>query len=306
MKQDRINIGGQAVIEGVMIRGREHYVVAVRKNKGISSKHWKISKKRHGFLKLPVARGAVNLAEMLVIGLKSIMWSAEQTNSEEKMTRRELVFTIVISIMAVTVFFIALPYFLTHLAGLAEEKRPLLFNFVDGLIRIIVFAAYIIGISFLSDVKLLFEYHGAEHKTIHCYEKGRKLSVENAAKFTTLHPRCGTSFLLTVFIVSILAFSIFPSIIIHYYPQFPELGFWIRKIILFSIRIALIPVIAGISYEILKLSDKKQDNLLFKAVSTPGLLLQKITTKEPSYRQIEVAIAALKKLLEIESIQKEK
>ena len=155
-------------------------------------------------------------------------------------------------------------------------------------------------ISFIKDVKVLFQYHGAEHKAIHCYEKGKKLDITNVKKFTTLHPRCGTSFLLIVFIVSILVFSLLPSIILFYSKNFSNLNVWFRKLILFPARILLIPLIAGISYEILKVSDQHQKNLLFKLISMPGLLLQKITTKEPSNKQIEVAIASLKKLQEIE------
>ena len=152
----------------------------------------------------------------------------------------------------------------------------------------------------MKDVKILFQYHGAEHKAIHCYEKEKKLTVNNVKKFTTLHPRCGTSFLLIVFIVSIFVFSLLPSVIMVYYPDFMQLSHWLRKGILFPVRILLIPVIAGISYEILKISDKKQNNFLFKLISMPGLWLQKITTKEPSKKQIEVAIYSLKRLLEIE------
>ena len=176
----------------------------------------------------------------------------------------------------------------------------MLFNFVDGVIRILIFLIYIAAISFMKDVNVLFQYHGAEHKAIHCYEKGKKLSTANVKKFTTLHPRCGTSFLLIVFVISIFVFSILPSLVIYYYPQFLSLNAWARRSILFPVRILLIPAIAGISYEILKISDKKQENFLFKLVSMPGLWLQKITTKEPNDRQIKVAIYSLKKLLAIE------
>ena len=301
MQLKKINVGGQAVIEGVMIRGPEKYVVAARKKQGMVFKIGNIPSRKNKFLKLPFVRGFINLTDMLIIGTKSLMWSAEEAaGSKDKITRRDVTFAFLLSIAAVIVFFIALPYLLTNLAGLTEEKKPMLFNLIDGIIRIAIFLAYITAISFMKDVKKLFEYHGAEHKAIHCYEKGKKLTVENVKDFTTLHPRCGTSFLLIVFLVSIIVFSILPSIILFYYPGFSHLSLWLRKGILFPIRILLIPLIAGISYEILKISDKKQNSFLFKAISMPGLWLQKITTKEPSYRQIEVAIASLKKLLEIE------
>ena len=301
METKKLNIGGQAIIEGVMIRGPSRYFVAVRKNKGIITKRGIIPKKKYNFLKWPFIRGFVNLVDMLVIGIKALMWSAEQAApKEEKISRNELAFTIMISILLVIAFFIALPYFLTNLIGFAEEKSPIVFNFIDGIIRILVFLVYIVAISFMKDVKTLFQYHGAEHKAIHCYEHGRKLDVKNVRKYTTLHPRCGTSFLLIVFIVSILVFSLLPSVILIYYPNFSALNVWSRKSILFPVRILLLPLIAGISYEILKISDKHQKNLLFKLISMPGLGLQKITTKEPNKKQIEVAIYSLKKLLELE------
>ena len=300
MKNKKINVGGQAVIEGVMIRGLNHYVVAARKNRKIITREWAIKKKKYNFLKWPFIRGFVNLVEMLIIGIKSLMWSAEQASGEEKIGKNEIAFTILISVAFSILFFIALPYLLTNLAGFTEDKKPVLFNIVDGVIRILIFLAYIIIISFMKDVRILFQYHGAEHKAIHCYEKNEKINIANVKKFTTLHPRCGTSFLLIVFIVSIAVFSLLPSIILLQYPNFLNFNIWLRRGILFPVRILLIPVIAGISYEILKVSDKRQENLPFKLISMPGLALQKITTKEPNKKQAEVAIASLKKLLEIE------
>ena len=305
MSNKKINVGGQAVIEGVMIRGSHRYVVSVRKNKRIISKKDTIPKKKYNFLKWPFIRGFFNLVDMLVIGIKSLMWSAEQAAPEdEKIGKNELAFSILLSIALVILFFIALPYFLTNLLGYYEEQKPILFNLIDGLIRILIFLIYIIAISFMKDVRVLFQYHGAEHKAIHCYEKGKKLNTANVKAFTTLHPRCGTSFLLIVFIVSILVFSLLPSIILWYYPNFSSLTVWLRKGILFPVRILLIPFIAGISYEILKTSDKFQKNFLFKLILIPGLALQKITTKEPTKKQIEVSIYCLKKLLYMESKNK--
>lgn len=301
MQSKKLNIGGQAVIEGVMIRGPKKYVVAVRKARSIISKQGRIPIKQSKFLKLPFVRGSVNLIDMLVIGFKSLAWSAEQAGDEgEKIGRKEIALMLLFSVLIVVIFFIGLPYILTYLLGFSEEKKPVLFNLVDGVIRIAFFLGYIFAISFMKDVKTLFQYHGAEHKAIHCYEKDRKLSVDNVKKFTTLHPRCGTSFLLIVLIVSIFVFSILPSVIILYYPEFSNLSVWLRKSVLFVVRILLIPVIAGISYELLKISDRYQNNILFRLISLPGLGLQKITTQEPSNKQIEVAVYSLKKLLEIE------
>lgn len=302
MDYRKINVGGQAVIEGVMIRGAGNYIVAVRKSGKIAFKNGKIPKKKYKFLKFPFVRGFVNLAEMLAIGIKAIMWSAEQAApEEEKIGKNELIFTILFSIAMAVAFFVLLPYLLANFMGFYEEKNPVLFNLIDGLIRILIFLAYVTAISFIKDVKILFQYHGAEHKAIHCYEKNKELNAANVKKFTTLHPRCGTSFLLIVFIVSIFVFSLLPAIILHYNLNFSNLSHWARKGILFPIRILLIPAIAGISYEILKISDKHQKNLLFGLITLPGLALQKITTKEPTNGQIEVAIYSLKKLLILEN-----
>lgn len=301
METSKINVGGQAIIEGVMIRGRTKYVIAVRKKSRIVSKEGRIRKKSAVY-RLPIIRGFVNLAEMLAIGIKALIWSAEQAAPKgEKIGKNEFAISFMISIGAVILIFIALPYFLTNLAGFYEEKNPILFNVIDGIIRISFFLIYIFAISFMKDVKVLFQYHGAEHKAIHCYEHGKKLDVNNVRRFTTLHPRCGTSFLLIVFIVSIFVFSLLPTLISAYYPGFLDVNAWLRRGILIPIRILLIPIIAGISYEILKISDSHQKNPLFRLVTLPGLALQKITTKEPSNRQIEVALLSLKKLLKIET-----
>ena len=301
MQSNKINIGGQAVIEGVLIRGPKKYVVAVRKGNRIISKNGKIPLKSNKFLKFPFVRGFANLVDMLVIGINSLMWSAEQAGeNEEKVSKSELTMTLLFSVSLTILFMIALPYFLTNLIGFAEEKQPLFFNLVDGAIRILIFLGYVFAISFMKDVKVLFQYHGAEHKAIHCYEKGRELSIKSVRRFTTLHPRCGTSFLLIVFIVSILVFSVLPSFIIYYFPKFISLNIWLRRGVLMPVRVLLIPAIAGISYEILKISGKKQNNALFKAISLPGLWLQKITTQEPNNKQVEVAVYSLKKLLQAE------
>ena len=301
MDSKNISVGGQAVIEGVMIRGPKKYVVACRKKSRIVLKKGSIPTKKNKFLKMPFVRGFVNLLDMMIIGIKSLMWSAEQQAEEhEKIGKSEIMWTMLFSFGLVVIFFIALPYVLTSLIGVKEETRPLLFNLVDGLIRITIFVVYIFGISMMKDVKILFQYHGAEHMAIHCYEHDQKLEKNQVRKFATLHPRCGTSFLLIVFLVSILMFSILPSVIMHYWPEFSKMGIGVRKGLLFPVRILLLPLVAGVAYEILKLSDKRQDNLLFKIISWPGLALQKITTQKPSDRQIEVAIHSLKNLLKIE------
>ena len=292
------DVGGQAVMEGVMMKSEKKICTSVRKGKKIISKKQTI-KKKSKFKKLWFIRGIVNLFGMMYIGIKALMWSAEQSadEGEEEIKPWELTLTLIASFALVIVFFIALPYTLTNLMGLKEEIHPILFNIVDGAMRILFFVSYIVGVSFMKDVKRLFQYHGAEHKVIHCYESGKALTVKNIKKFSTLHPRCGTSFMIIVLMIAIAIFSVLPSIVMHFFPGFIELGIVSRKAILLSLRVIVIPIIAGISYEGLKLSDKFKTGNIMKFVNKPGLLLQKITTGEPTPKMIEVAVKALKGVL---------
>ncbi len=296
----KLNIGGQAVIGGVMIRSPNYNIIAVRKNKKIITKKEKI-KQRKGFYKLPVVRGFFNLIDMLVIGMRAISWSAnQQLEKKEKISKKEVVFSVTLAIVFGFGLFFALPYFLTNFIGYYEETKPFLFNLIDGIIRIAVFLLYIIALSFMKDIRTLFQYHGAEHMSIHCYEKGKKLDVKNIKKFPTLHPRCGTAFIMIVMVVAILTFSIITPIILTKFPQLLDMGNLPRKTILFLIRISLLPLIAGLSYEFLKFSAKFEHNPIMKIFIFPGLLMQKITTKKPDKKQIEVAMAAAKKVLALE------
>lgn len=308
-----LKLGGQAVIEGVMIRSPNYNVVAVRKGKSIIIKKEKIKQRKGKFYKLPVIRGFYNLIDMLVIGMRSIIWSAEQQleseNQEkrekkrEKIKKSEVAVTIIFSLAIAILLFVALPYFLTLLLGIKEETKPFLFNLIDGIIRIVIFLLYIIAISLMKDVKILFQYHGAEHMSIHCYEKGRRLNAKNVKKFPTLHPRCGTAFIMIVLVVSILVFSIVTPITLSFFPSLAELHILPRKAFLFLVRLALIPLIAGLSYEFLKFSAKYEKNSIMKIFIAPGLLMQKVTTKKPNKEQIEVAISAVKNILVYEKKQ---
>jgi len=296
----KLNIGGQAVIEGVMIRSPKYNVIAVRKNSGIKIKEERI-KERKGIYKLPIVRGFFNLIDMLVIGMKAINWSAnQQLGKKEKISKKEAGFSIISAIVLGFGLFFVLPYFITNLIGYYEETKPFLFNLIDGIIRIVIFLFYIVAISLIKDVRTLFQYHGAEHMSIHCYEKGKKLDVKNIKKFPTLHPRCGTAFIMIVMVVAILTFSIITPIILIVFPQLLNIGIFPRKIVLFFIRISLLPLIAGISYEFLKFSAKFEKNPAMRIFIWPGLLMQKITTKKPDKKQIEVAMAAVKKVLVLE------
>jgi len=238
---------------------------------------------------------------MLVLGTRSLMWSADQQlEKDEKISKKEMTFSFIFAMLFGAGIFIILPYLVTNFIGYYEETRPLLFNLIDGIIRIGVFLIYIIVISMMKDVKILFQYHGAEHKSIHCYEKGKELNIKNINKFSTLHPRCGTAFLMFVLVVAIITFSIIIPIILMIFPNLLNLHAIFRRTILILMRISLLPLIAGLSYEFLKFSAKYEKNSIMKILIWPGLLLQKITTKEPNEKQVEVAMEAVKKILQLE------
>ncbi len=283
-----MNVGGQAVIEGVMMRSPNFWAIAVRKPDGdieIKKDRLKMLSEKTKFFKLPIIRGFLMLISALVLGIKALNFSANVAleEEEEEISDWHIYLTIAFAFGVGILFFFLLPLYLTKLLNF---KSYFMFNLVDGVIRIIFFLIYLGFISFFKDIKRVFQYHGAEHKVIYTYEQGEELSVENAKKYTTLHPRCGTSFLIIVFIISIFVFSLIPK----------TSPFWIKALS----RVVLIPLIAGISYEALKLSDKFKNNFLVKLFILPGLWLQKITTKEPDETQIEVALAALKEVLNSE------
>ncbi len=280
----KLNIGGQAVIEGVLMRSPNYYSIAVRKpDSTISVKREKIGTSKNRIAKLPFIRGVFTLYETLVIGYKAIIHSANESSGEnEKLGNKELAITIGFSTILGIGLFVALPFYLSTLFA---KNNSLMFNIVDGILRAAIFVAYIAAISLVPDVRTMFQYHGAEHMSIHAYENGKKLTVKEVRRFRTMHPRCGTSFILFVLLLSIIVFSIVTS------------DDWKIK---FASRILLLPAIAGISYEMLKFSAKHENNFLFSAVVFPGLLLQKITTSQPTDGQIEVAMASLKDVVEAE------
>lgn len=285
MKNDNCNYGGQAIIEGVMMRSPFKYAIAVRKpDKEIILKTGKLRSlsDRIKFLKWPIFRGIINLIESLTLGLKALTYSAEQaTGEEDKISNVEMFFTILIAFVLFILIFIALP---TTIARYLDKylSSLIVYNLFEGTLRIGIFLFYLYFISKIKDIKRVFEYHGAEHKVIYTYEAGEELKVDNVKKYSTLHPRCGTSFIFIVLILSILVFSL--------------LG---KQTLLLRItyRVIIIPLIAGLSYEILKLSAKNMDKIFIKWVVMPGLWFQKLTTKEPDAAQIEVAIKALKGVL---------
>jgi uncharacterized protein YqhQ len=286
------NIGGQAVIEGVMMRSAGNWTVAVRGQGGdIHVKKERLNTLPR-CLKLPFLRGVIALFQALTLGIKAIEFSANKAYEEEEtkdLGKFALFATIFFSVVLGAGLFILLPLYATKLLGIVFHgisANSLLFNLTDGVIRVIIFLFYIVLIGVWKEMARIFMYHGAEHKVIHAYEEGRELTVENAKSFSTRHPRCGTSFLMIVMVMSILIFSLIPQ-------------YWhfMHK---FLARLILIPVIAGSSFELLKLSAKLKDNPLMYLLIQPGLLLQRLTTREPDDAQIEVAIRALNEVLRLE------
>ena len=277
-------VGGQAVIEGVMMRGFGKTATAVREPNGniaIEVKPVNSIADRYPILKKPFLRGSVTLYESLVLGMKSLSYSAQMAGEEdEQLSDREMAGTIALAIVLAAGLFIAIP------TGAAKffhsiTDDPFFLNLMEGALRLLIFLAYLTAISRMQDIQRVFQYHGAEHKTIFCYEAGLPLTVENVQKFPRLHPRCGTTFLLIVMLVSIVVFA---------FLGWPDL--WLR----IASRIALLPVVAGISYEIIRLA-ARSDNALIRAAIMPGLWLQYLTTRQPDDEMVEVAIASLNAVL---------
>lgn len=292
MKTRIYNIGGQAVIEGVMMKSRAGWTVAVRDQKGDIHLKAEQLKALPRFLRLPFMRGIIALYQAFSIGIKAIEFSAGKAlNEEEKpMSPFAITATIVFALLLGIGLFVLLPLYATKLMDLFSgsiNDSSFVFNLVDGMLRVLIFLAYILAIGFWKDMRRIFEYHGAEHKVIHAYEAGKELDLKNIRLFSPQHPRCGTSFLLIVMVMSIIVFSFIPQ-------SWP----FVSK---FLSRIILIPVIAGISYEIQKLSARLRDNPFVNLLILPGLLLQKMTTKEPDDSQIEVAVAALREAIRLEA-----
>ena len=301
----RTSIGGQAVIEGVMMRGPDVIATAVRKPNGeVVTDLRDVPKSRKSrFFKLPIVRGCIGFFDSMVIGIKALMFSAEFVEIEDDKPGEEaealegskkkdktkdavLYLAVVLSLTISVGLFMLLPNVLIGLVkqGLQQlagaewfTENRILLNLFEGLVRIILFLLYLSLTSLMKDMKRVFMYHGAEHKSIHCYESGEELTVENVTRHTRLHPRCGTSFLLIVMVVSIVVFSFIS---------------WSDPFTRLALRLLLLPVVAGVSYEIIKFAGR-HDNPFTRVISAPGMWLQKITTNEPTPDQIEVAITAL-------------
>lgn len=294
------SVGGQAVIEGIMMQSKNYRAIAVRKSNGEIElkkeriKSWVQDKKID---KIPFLRGGFILFETMIQGIKSLNYSSEffmeddeeEEDAIDKFLKRVfkdkandaiMVVSLILAMILSIGLFVLIPTIISGFFGLFI-KNNIILNLIEGLIRILILILYMLGISRNEDIKRTFMYHGAEHKTIYCYENDLELTVENVRKFTTLHPRCGTNFLFIVMATSIILFSFFG---------------WPNILLRVVMRILCIPIVAGISYEIIKFLGK-YDNILSKIVAYPGMMLQRITTKEPDDAQIEVAIKALKAVI---------
>jgi uncharacterized protein YqhQ len=290
-KQPEFQYGGQAVIEGVMMRGREYMAIAVRNNRGeivIKKEPINSVTKKHPYFKWPFLRGIIALGESFMVGMKALLFSADQfmeDEAESKLSTWETTAMVAVALAMTVVLFVVLP-----LAGrsLLGKVLPGLVwgNIIESVLRMLILFAYIVSISFIKDIQRVFQYHGAEHKTINAFEAKQDLTVANLKKFTTFHPRCGTSFLLFVVIVSAVFFSFLKYDTV-----------WMRL----ASRIVLLPVVAGISYEIIKLAGKNQAFWVWRWLSAPGMWLQKLTTREPDDEQMEVAINSLIAVLKEEA-----
>lgn len=292
MKIEKLRVGGQSVLNGVMMRSENLYSIALRnQSKEIDVELFPVKSiiKKYPIAKVPLIRGAVALIENLILGFRALMYSVDKTGGEEvEISWLQMTISIILAVALTIGLFFTLP---TFLGKFIYQSIPniFLYNLVEGLIRLTILISYIIFTSFLKDIKTLYEYHGAEHKVIHAYEAGDELTASKVSKYSTLHMRCGTAFLMIVVVISIIIFSLLGRQSL------------IQRIIY---RIILVPLIMGISYEFIRLSGKFPESLILKIVSFPGLLLQRITTRIPSEEQLEVAIVALEKVINRE-IKKE-
>lgn len=309
-KIHKTSIGGQAVIEGVMMRGPKEIAVAVRKSDGeivIDKQPVSSITQKYKFLKLPIIRGVVSFLESMILGTKTLMFSAEMYDIEEddptykpskldnfleKVFKNKdvlIYFSVFLALILCIFLFTFLPTFITHFLG-GFIPNDLAKSFIEGGVKLLIFVGYILLVSQMNDMKRVFQYHGAEHKTIACYEHGEELTVENVRKHCRFHPRCGTSFLISVMIISVLLFALLPW----------EFSFIENKILASLMRvvckIALLPVISGVTYEYIKFAGR-HDNGFLRILNKPGVWMQHLTTKEPDDSQIEVAIRSISEVI---------
>lgn len=317
MSENKItSIGGQAVIEGVMMRGPHKTAVAVRKPDGEIIIDEKDAKGIGIWAKVPIIRGCVSFVSSMIIGVQALMFSAkffedeavggspkgdpqnnknsnvgeahlsahdkEDKKSNEEIPAWMLYLSVLLAVGMSIGLFIVLPNLISNIFVINREENPIIYNLVESIVKIIIFIGYLFLVSQMKDIKRTFEYHGAEHKTIFCYENGEELTVENVKKYPRFHPRCGTSFLLFVVIISIIVFSL--------------VGVYKNPLVNMGIRLLLLPLVAGISYEIIKFAGKSKSKCV-TWLNAPGKWLQRLTTREPDESQIEVAITSMLKVI---------
>jgi uncharacterized protein YqhQ len=302
-----IQVGGQAVIEGVMMKAPKSLAVVVRRPNGELVAREDVLNPwadRFPFLKWPVLRGTLVLMETLILGIKALNFSANQAMAEEEESQEigwwAMFGTMALALLLGLGLFVALPHWISaYLGGLTAFQfgvDSFSFHLIDGLIKVFFFVAYVWIISRFKEIRKVFQYHGAEHKSIFTYEAGQELTVSNAKRYSTLHPRCGTSFILLVLVISLLFFSIvFPLL-----PKLPSMNFWIRNGIYIVFKIFLMIPITGLAYEAIKYSGKKAHLPWVRLIILPGLWIQRLTTQEPTDDQIEVALAALNRVIQME------
>lgn len=298
----KTSIGGQALLEGLLMIGPENMAIAVRKPDGEIVIDKKPSPKKTLVTKIPFVRGSVNLFRQMIVGVKALMYSADFLETEDEKDKESskfdafierlfkdkgkdaVIYVSVILSLALSIgLFFLLPNFIAGLLNLKRDGSGIILkNLVEGFIRILIFFAYIYLATLLNDIKRVWQYHGAEHKTIHCYEHEEDLTVENVRKYSTKHPRCGTSFLFLVMVISILVFSL--------------MG-WHNAVINALLRLLMIPVVAGVAYEVQRFAGRHTEWPVMRIVSAPGMLFQRLTTREPDDSQIEVAIAAMRNVM---------
>ena len=287
--EEKVVVGGQAVVEGVMMRGPKAIATAVRKHDGsIVYKKIELTENNNKWFKIPFIRGVFALFDAMVVGTQELIFASNQAGlEEEKLNDSQITWTVTGSILLGVAIFMVLP---SYIGGFIFKEKTVMANILEAIVKLVFFLGYIWGISFFKDIKRVFEYHGAEHKSIINYEEGTELTPENAKKCTRFHPRCGTSFLLLVMFISILVFSVVDLLFGVTRENSGMVMFLIYKLIT---RVLFVPVVAGISYELQRWTSYHLNNSFAKMIAKPGMWLQKITTSEPDESQLEVAIVAL-------------
>ena len=288
-----MRVGGQAVMEGVLMRSPNFWGMAVRTPKGeldVQAEPFRSITRRSKLFRLPVLRGFLSLAETLWLGMRALGLSTNiALGEEEDLSKKEIAFTMIFGLVLAFLLFLAAPVLGTKGLGWLignSIENPIVFNLIEGALRIGFFMLYLLGITAVSkDIKRFFAYHGAEHKAIKVYERGEEMIPANARKLDTSHVRCGTSFILYVLVMSILVFSLLP------------IDWWVEAI---AARVVVIPLVAGLAFEFIMWSARNQGNPIVRILVWPGLQLQKLTTREPTDDQVEVAMASLKKVLSLE------